>query len=267
MYSVVEARHASYLNLILGFTPFPSAFENATEPAIIIQSIQPFITSCPFTITAPTVPYIGSSSFTGVVPTTNDTTVAAYTDAMYKNDLNALNFALVAEQLESNFYNRYLDNFTETDFTAAGFPGATTRSYFILIREYESTHASFIQNTITQRGGLPVPPCNYTFNVTTIFDFVQLSKTFENTGVKAYDGAIDTINDPILIQSAATIATVEARFAAFLNTLLRLVPFPNATDPTFTPAEVVNVLSAYQTCPFTPVLPVVLRPSTLNLTL
>lgn len=266
MYSVVEARHASYLNLILGFIPFPSAFENATEPAVIIQSIQPFLTSCPFTITPPTVPYIGSSSFTGIVPTTNDTTVVAYTDAMYKNDLNALNFALVSEQLESNFYNTYLDNFTEADFSAAGFPGATTRSYFILIREYESTHASFIRNTITQRGGSPVPPCSYMFNVTTVLDFVQLSRTFENTGVKAYDGAIDTINDPNIIRSAATIATVEARFASFLNNLLRQVPFPDSVDPVLTPAEVVNVLSAYQTCPFTPSLPVVLRPSTLVLT-
>lgn len=264
---VVEARHASYLNLILGFTPFPSAFENATEPAIVIQSIQPFLTSCPFTITAPTVPYIDSSSFTGTIPTTNDTTVATYTDAMYKNDINALNFALVAEQLESNFYNRYLDNFTDVDFTIAGFPAATTRSYFILIREYEATHVTFIRNTITQRGGSPVPPCTYTFNVTTLGDFVQLSRTFENTGVKAYDGAIDTINDPIIIRSAATIATVEARFAAFLNNLLQEIPFPDAVEPVLTPAETVAILSAYQTCPFTPNLPVVLRPSTLVLTM
>jgi hypothetical protein len=92
-----------------------------------------------------------------------------------------------------------------------------------------------------------------------------MARIFENTGVKAYDGAINTISDPNIIRGAATIATVEARFASFLNLLLDDIPFPDAVDPTLTPAQVVNVLSAYQTCPFTPNLPVVLKPSTLNI--
>ena len=185
---------------------------------------------------------------------------------MYRNDLNALNYALVPEQLESTFYNTYVDNFTDADFTAAGY-GPTVRSYFIMIREYEATHVTFIRDAITQRSGTPVPVCAYNFNVTNVQSFVELSRTFENTGTAAYDGAIDTISDPNVIRSAATIATVEARFAAFLNRLVGLVPFPNATEPALQPPEVVTILSAYQTCPFTPNLPVVLKPSTLVITL
>lgn len=262
---LVEARHTAYLNSLLGISPFPTAFENATEPAVVIQSAQAFIRSCPFTITAPTVPFVGSSSFTGTVPTTNDTTIAAYTDAMYKNDLNTLNYALVAEQLESTFYNAYVDNFTDAQFAAAGFGGPTVRSYFIMIREYEATHVTFLRDTITQRSGTPVAVCTYNFNVTTVTDFVQLSRTFENTGASAYDGAINTISDPNLIRAAGTIATVEARHAAFLNRLLGLIPFPDPFEPTLTPTQVVTALSAYQVCPFTPSLPVVLKPSPLVL--
>ncbi len=262
-YFIVEARHASYLNLIEGDNPFPNSFENATVPAVIIQSITPFLVSCPYTITAPTVPYIGSSSYTGTVPTTNNTSISPYTNAMYANDLRALNYALVAEHLEATFYNTYVSNFTSTDFTNNGFTDATI--YFIMIREIENAHVSFLQSTIIQRGGTPVSVCSYTFNVTNVTDFVRLSRTFENTGVEAYDGAIDTISDPNVILYAATIATVEARFASFLNQLSGDIPFPNITDPTLTPSQVVTVLSAYQTCPFTPDLPVVLNPSSLVL--
>lgn len=41
----VEARHASYLNLITGVEPFPNAFEVAKTPAEILEIAGPFIVS------------------------------------------------------------------------------------------------------------------------------------------------------------------------------------------------------------------------------
>lgn len=41
----VEARHASYLNLITGAVPFPAAFEQAKSKAEILKIAGPFITS------------------------------------------------------------------------------------------------------------------------------------------------------------------------------------------------------------------------------
>lgn len=41
----VEARHASYLNLINGTEPFPSAFEVALTPAQVLEIATPFIVS------------------------------------------------------------------------------------------------------------------------------------------------------------------------------------------------------------------------------
>jgi rubrerythrin len=41
----VEARHAAYLNLVIGEMPFPAAFETAKTPAEILEIAGPFIVS------------------------------------------------------------------------------------------------------------------------------------------------------------------------------------------------------------------------------
>jgi hypothetical protein len=43
--AAVEARHASYLNLITGAVPFPEAFERALEPDAVLEAAGPFIAS------------------------------------------------------------------------------------------------------------------------------------------------------------------------------------------------------------------------------
>jgi len=46
--ATVEARHASYLNLIQNIVPFPDTFDTALTPIKIIGKITPFIVSCPY---------------------------------------------------------------------------------------------------------------------------------------------------------------------------------------------------------------------------
>lgn len=41
----VEARHAAYLNLVIGEVPFPAAFETALTPAEVLEIAGPFIVS------------------------------------------------------------------------------------------------------------------------------------------------------------------------------------------------------------------------------
>jgi len=41
----VEARHASYLNLVIGEIPFPAAFETALTPEEVLEIAGPFIVS------------------------------------------------------------------------------------------------------------------------------------------------------------------------------------------------------------------------------
>ena len=102
-----------------------------------------------------------------------------------------------------------------------------------------------------------MPNCTYSFPVVTIFDYIRVAALLENTGVSAYDGAANGITDTALQQVAATIATVEARHAAVLNQLNGMSPFPTVNDTALPPSVVVAAASAFQSCPFTPVLPVV----------
>ena len=50
--ATVEARHAAYLNLINGDSPFPSAFDQGKKPSEIFAAASPFIVSCPTEVTA-----------------------------------------------------------------------------------------------------------------------------------------------------------------------------------------------------------------------
>ncbi len=45
--ATVEARHAAYLNLVNGESPFPRAFDQGKKPSEILAAAMPFIVSCP----------------------------------------------------------------------------------------------------------------------------------------------------------------------------------------------------------------------------
>jgi hypothetical protein len=50
--ATVEARHAAYLNLINGDSPFPSAFDQGKKPSEIFAAASPFIKSAPPAVVA-----------------------------------------------------------------------------------------------------------------------------------------------------------------------------------------------------------------------
>jgi len=50
--ATVEARHAAYLNLINGDSPFPSPFDSGKKPSEILAAASAFIVSCPPEVTA-----------------------------------------------------------------------------------------------------------------------------------------------------------------------------------------------------------------------
>jgi hypothetical protein len=45
--ATVEARHASYLNLLNGDVPFPEAFDEAVVPQAVCEAVKAFIVLCP----------------------------------------------------------------------------------------------------------------------------------------------------------------------------------------------------------------------------
>ena len=172
------------------------------------------------------------------------------------NDVAVLNYALRLERLEATFYTVGLAKFAATDFAASNFAKSLTAtqvanaySYFQAIQTHEVSHVAQISAAITAMGGTTVATDCYGFQpggmdtktFATADSFIAVAMLLENTGVMAYDGALSTIVSPTVLTTAATIATVEARHASFLNQLNGVIPFPSAYD---SPASVATILAA-----------------------
>ena len=182
-------------------------------------------------------------------------------------DIDILNFALTLEHLEAVFYTQGLQKFDRLDFRKAFGPfrgpppkaglldvaGARVHDFFLLIREHEQTHVKTLQAVIRDLGGTPVPACRYNFERTAFTDirkFIAVAQLLENTGVTAYDGSVAHIETAELLTAGATIATVEARHAAFLNLINGAVPFPRAFDEAVAPREICGAVEPFiVSCP------------------
>ncbi len=134
---------------------------------------------------------------------------------------HVLNFALVLEHLESQFYN-----------TGVSTPGlikdASALQGYKIIQQHEKEHVDFLSATITALGGIPQksPVFDFTAGGTfpTVFSdyetFLAVSQTFEDTGVRAYKGQAPNLkmNDTVLT-AALQIHSVEARHASYVRSL------------------------------------------------
>ncbi|MEO5741655.1 MAG: ferritin-like domain-containing protein, partial [Vicinamibacterales bacterium] len=175
-------------------------------------------------------------------------------------DVDVLNFALTLEYLEASFYVAALGGagttgvpgspgaFSEGQITGskvfAGLGGrirSTGYDYLTDIRDHEVTHVDTLVGAL---GTAAVPACTFDFSsaLGSVEAFVATGQVLENTGVKAYDGAIRYVDTGDYLQAAAQIATVEARHAAYLNLLNRTPPIPDAFDTGLLPSQIVTAV-------------------------
>ncbi len=176
-----------------------------------------------------------------------------------QTDLDVLNYALSLENLEAAFYNAYAGRYSATDYAGSIYTPVfgskitgNLVSYIGNIRDHENAHVAALKSTITSLGGSPVAACTYSFGVNNVNDFLATAMALENTGVMAYDGAISMITNLDVRQAAATIATVEARHASYLNVLNCTQPFPMAFDTAKSKADVLAIAGQFITsCPVT----------------
>lgn len=168
------------------------------------------------------------------------------------DDIEVLNFALTLEHLEYAFYRDGLARFDDKDFKKAdalkGF-GNRIRSdvqpNLEDVRDHEKTHVDTLTDVINSLGGDPVGEACYDFGYDNVTEFLGVAAVLENTGVTAYDGAISLIETEELLTAGATIATVEARHASYLNLLNGDSPFPAAFDDPATPSEVLDAAGGF----------------------
>src|ERR1019366_6167231 len=149
------------------------------------------------------------------------------------HDIVILNFALRLENLESAFYQQGLGMFAPADFqnsatvqTIGGKKiGANLYSYISQIAQIEQSHVAMLIQFLYELDGTPQAPDCYNFGITTAYSFLQTAQTIENTVVMGYAGVVvpqfetsnATVTSFVMQSMVATIASVEARHAAYFN--------------------------------------------------
>jgi len=186
------------------------------------------------------------------------------------NVVQGVNYALTLEHLEDVFYRNVNSLFSNdadylglTSSNGERFNAAVVHARVREIGSHESSHVVTLTNLVNSLCSLiptvpncaPVSECTYNFNLGNAYNkninaVMATAELLENTGVKAYDGAISSLIQltPLsadgsvvsasIVQAAATIATVEARHASFLSTIRGMDPFPQATDTPVKPNDI-----------------------------
>lgn len=161
----------------------------------------------------------------------------------FEDDIAVLNYALTLEHLESAFYR---DNAGTYDLGVDGF-GNSINDFMAVIGEHEAAHVETLVSVITDLGGEPVEEATYDFGVTDAATFLATAAALENTGVSAYDGAGQYIEDAGLLTAAGTIVAVEARHASYLNLITGELPFPAAFETPLSMDEVLEIAGPFIT--------------------
>lgn len=164
------------------------------------------------------------------------------------NDIDVLNFALTLEHLGANFFSTFAGAFNASAYTAAGY-SSDVYNNVQMVAQFEQAHVNALTSAIQQLGGSPVPACS-SYNYGGIFSlesFLATARIIQNNDVSAYDGTVSYLSSTSLQQTAATIATVEGRFASYFNNLVNEVPFPNTEDIAYTPYQTLSNANAFLT--------------------
>lgn len=100
-----------------------------------------------------------------------------------------LNYALTLKHLEAKLYHDALENYTQAQFIAAGFPDP----FYDYLREVtfdEITHVDYLNGLI---GSSAVAECTYNFPATDVKSFVEFASVFEGIGASALLGQVASI--------------------------------------------------------------------------
>jgi hypothetical protein len=126
-----------------------------------------------------------------------------------KNDVKILNYALTLEYLEAAFYAQAVTN-------AAYGDSANLKKFAETVAKHEAAHVKFLKGAL-KSAAIKSPKFDFGVAVTDKDKFAATAQVLEDTGVSAYLGQVANISQGAVLGAAGTIATVEARHAAWIR--------------------------------------------------
>ena len=158
-----------------------------------------------------------------------------------QGDAAILQFALVLEQIEAEFYTRVVNAFEGSNVTLA------EQNVLTDIRNHEIAHREFLEGALGASAALTATTTFKGINLADRAAVLAAAKAFEDLGVAAYNGAAQYLTAPANLLLVAKIVSVEARHAAAVRDLLSpsTTEFsPNAFDEVFRPAKIAAAIQA-----------------------
>ncbi|MFC4359358.1 ferritin-like domain-containing protein [Halobium salinum] len=233
----VEARHASFLNLVNSSSPFPNAVDEAKSVSEVLEIAGGFVTS---------------EVDPSVYELSEDRPVPARKEEDDTSDVDVLNYALTLEHLENAFYREGLEEFSAERIANCDALADYSEEFRTMVPEHlqtagahEKAHVDAITKTVKQLGGTPVSEAEYDFGYETPSEFLGVARALENTGVAAYKGAAPTVANDDVFAAAIGIHSVEARHAALLNEVNAKSPFPKGVDEPKSMSEVQEIAGQF----------------------
>lgn len=194
---------------------------------------------------------LGGSGLTGCRKDDNNTNNGGVD--LGSGDFGVLNYAYALEQLEAAFYTQVVSNSSfSTNFNAL------EQEYIRDVMAHEVAHREFLKMALGTNAiqALEVDFSSINFNNRT--SVLETSRTFEDLGVAAYNGAGKLLTSPDFLTIAGKIVSVEARHAALFRDLISngtfadlnsLAPLgastQNALDAALNPPEVLAAAAPF----------------------
>ena len=163
---------------------------------------------------------VGSAMFSGVLSSAEARISTTRKSAT--NDAKILNFALTLEFLEAAFYEQALAN------QAFG-TNAQLKQFTEIVAVHERKHVNFLKGALGSKA-ISSPKFDFKDTVTDPTKFAATAQVLEDTGVMAYLGQVGNISVKGTLKAAGTIATVEARHAAWIRFINQAIPAPKTFD-------------------------------------
>jgi hypothetical protein len=131
----------------------------------------------------------------------------------FSTDFGVLNYAYALEQLEAAFY---------TQVVATPYSGMNSdeMAIFADLKAHEVIHRDFFKAALGMNAIGSLVPDFSAVNFSNRTSVLTTSKTFEDLGVSAYNGAGKYLRDPGFLLLAGKIVSVEARHAAVIRGLI-----------------------------------------------